>query len=272
MTGRISSSNPNLQNIPVRTELGRRVRRAFIAPVGETLLSADYSQVELRILAHVSKDPNFLDAFAHGEDIHARTAATLFNVPLTEVTPKMRRLGKTINFGVAYGISDWGVSGRTELSLEDSRKLIHDYYERYPLVKEYLERTKQQAREMGYVESLMGRRRYFPELAGDRRIPIGMKNQAEREAINMPIQATAADIIKRAMVNLFHELRERKLESRLILQVHDELVLECPTHEITTVAPMVRRIMEEAYKLDAPLQVDVKVGANWDEMKAVNGE
>lgn len=272
VTGRISSSNPNLQNIPVRTELGRRVRRAFIAPAGEMLLSADYSQVELRILAHVSKDPNFLDAFARGEDIHARTAATLFNVPLEEVTPSMRRLGKTINFGVAYGISDWGVSGRTELSLEDSRKLIHDYYERYPLVKEYLERTKQQARDKGFVESLMGRRRYFPELSGERRIPIGMKNQAEREAINMPIQATAADIIKKAMVNLFQELHARKLKSRLILQVHDELVLECPTGEIAKVAPMVRNIMEQAYKLDAPLQVDVKVGANWDEMKAVNGE
>ncbi|OQY80630.1 MAG: DNA polymerase I [Chloroflexi bacterium UTCFX4] len=266
VTGRLSSSNPNLQNIPARTELGRRVRRAFIAPPGSVLVSADYSQVELRILAHVSQDPNLLQAFAHGEDIHASTAATLFNVPLAEVTPQMRRLGKTINFGVVYGISDWGVAGRTELSLEDSRKLINDYYARYPRVREYLERTKALAREQGYVESLLGRRRYFPELASGRKLMPAQKNQAEREAINMPIQATAADIIKIAMTHLHSALLKRKFPGKMILQVHDELVFECPQELVNEFVPLVRRIMADAYPLDAPLQVEVKVGANWDEM------
>lgn len=269
VTGRLSSSNPNLQNIPVRTELGRRVRRAFIAPPGSVLVSADYSQVELRILAHVSQDPNFLKAFADGEDIHASTAATLFNVPLEQVTSQMRRLGKTINFGVAYGISDWGVAGRTELSLEDSRKLIHDYYAKYPRVRDYLERTKAMARDKGYVESLLGRRRYFPELASGRRLPVGVKNQAEREAINMPIQATAADIIKIAMVRLHGELHKNKSQCKMILQVHDELLFECPQEQVADFAPLVREIMANAYRLDAPLEVEVQVGANWDEMHKV---
>jgi DNA polymerase-1 len=269
VTGRISSSNPNLQNIPIRRELGRQVRRAFVAPPGRTLLSADYSQVELRILAHITQDENLLKAFADGEDIHASTASRLFNVPLPEVTPQQRRLGKTINFGVAYGISDWGVSERTELSFEESHRLIDDYFKKYPRVKNYIEQTKEQARTQGYVESLMGRRRYFPELASGRRIPQGVRNQAEREAINMPIQATAADIIKRAMVNLHSALLERPLQSRMILQVHDELVLECPEGEIGVVAPMVHEVMEQAYALTAPLKADVSVGQNWDEMSPV---
>ncbi len=271
VTGRISSSNPNLQNIPIRSELGRQVRRAFIAPPGKALLSADYSQVELRILAHISQDENLLQAFAEGEDIHASTASRLFNVPLAEVTPQQRRLGKTINFGVAYGISDWGVSERTELRVEESRRLIDDYFNKYPRVKAYLEETKEQARSRGYVESLMGRRRYFPELASGRRIPQSVKNAAEREAINMPIQATAADIIKRAMVQLHAKLHVHALQSLMILQVHDELVLECPEAEIGTVAPLVREVMEQAYTLAAPLKADVAVGPNWDQMSPFNG-
>lgn len=266
VTGRISSSNPNLQNIPVKSELGREVRRAFISPPGSVLLSADYSQVELRILAHISKDENLLKAFADGEDIHTSTASRLFNVPLSEVTPQQRRLGKTINFGVVYGISDWGVAGRTDLSMEDSRRLIDGYFEKYPRVKGYIEETKAQAHSQGYVESLMGRRRYFRELTGGRRIPPALKNQAEREAINMPIQATAADIIKRAMVNLHRELASKGLKSRMMLQVHDELVLECPEREVEAAVPLVRWVMEEAYELEAPLKVDVSVGQNWDRM------
>jgi DNA polymerase I len=269
VTGRISSSNPNLQNIPVKSELGRQVRRAFIAPPGSVLLSADYSQVELRILAHITQDENLLKAFAEGEDIHTSTASLLFNVPLDQVTSQQRRLGKTINFGVVYGISDWGVSGRTELSVEESRRLIDGYFERYPRVKAYIERTKEQAHSRGYVESLMGRRRYFRELTSGRRIPIALKNQAEREAINMPIQATAADIIKRAMVDLHRELASRAHSSRMILQVHDELVVECPQDEVDQVASLVRRVMEQAHKLDAPLKVDVSAGLNWDEMSRV---
>ncbi|MGB8643601.1 MAG: DNA polymerase I, partial [Anaerolineae bacterium] len=267
VTGRISSSNPNLQNIPVKTELGRQVRRAFIAPKGQLLLSADYSQVELRILAHVSRDENLLQAFAAGEDIHVSTAARLFNVPVSEVTSEQRRLGKTMNFGIVYGISNWGVAGRTDLSLEASRDLIDKYFEKYPRIREYIDRTKELARTQGYVESLMGRRRYFPELASGKGNP-GLRNQAEREAINMPIQATAADIIKQAMVNLAAALAERKLTSRMILQVHDELVLEVPPRELDPVAHLIREVMETAYRLDAPLRVDVAVGPNWDEMEA----
>ncbi len=269
VTGRLSSSNPNLQNIPVRTELGRRVRGAFIAPKGSVLLSADYSQVELRILAHVSKDPAFLNAFANGEDIHAATAALLFGVPLEQVTKDMRRLGKTINFGVVYGISDWGVAGRTELSREESRKLINDYYAKYARITEYLDRTKAMAREKGYVESLLGRRRYFPELGSGRRLPVQQKNQAEREAINMPIQASAADIIKIAMVRLHDRLHKADFKSKMILQVHDELLFECPKSEVDEIAPLVRDIMAHAYTLDAPLEVEIKIGANWDAMKVV---
>jgi DNA polymerase-1 len=269
VTGRLSSSNPNLQNIPIRTELGRRVRRAFIAPKGSVLLSADYSQVELRILAHASQDENMLKAFADGEDIHASTAATLFNVPIEQVTKDMRRLGKTINFGVVYGISDWGVAGRTELNLEEARKLIQAYNEKYAGVKAYMDRTKAMAHEKGYVQSLLGRRRYFPELGSGRKLPIGVRNQAEREAINMPIQGTAADIIKIAMVRLHAALEDKKLKSKMILQVHDELVLEVPKNEVEQVTKLVHKIMCDAYPLDAPLQVEVGVGPNWLETKPV---
>ncbi|MCC7163601.1 MAG: DNA polymerase I [Anaerolineae bacterium] len=269
VTGRLSSSNPNLQNIPVRTELGRRVRGAFIAPPGMVLLSADYSQVELRILAHASQDPNMLKAFADGEDIHAATAALLFNVPIDQVTKDMRRLGKTINFGVVYGISEYGVAGRTELSMEESRRLIQSYNDKYPGVKAYMDRTKAMARDKGYVESFMGRRRYFADLGSGRRLPPAQKNQAEREAINMPIQASAADIIKIAMVRLHQALHDRKFKTRMILQVHDELVFESPEQEVEQVVPLIRKIMCDAYKLDAPLDVEVKRGANWQTMQVI---
>jgi DNA polymerase-1 len=269
VTGRLSSSNPNLQNIPVRTELGRQVRGAFIAPAGSVLISADYSQVELRILAHISQDPAFLRAFAEGEDIHASTAALLFGVPIEQVTKDMRRLGKTINFGVVYGISDWGVAGRTELSREESRKLINDYYAKYGRITEYLERTKAMARDKGYVESLLGRRRYFPELGSGRRLPIQQKNQAEREAINMPIQASAADIVKIAMIRLHTAFAEKRFKTRMILQVHDELLFESPKDEVERVLPVIRDIMCNAYALDAPLDVEARVGTNWLEMRVV---
>ena len=211
-----------------------------------------------------------LQAFANGEDIHVSTASSLFNVPIDRVTKDMRRLGKTINFGVVYGISDWGVAGRTELSLDESRSLIQAYNEKYSGVKAYMDRTKAMAHSKGYVESLLGRRRYFPELSSGRKLPIGVKNQAEREAINMPIQATAADIIKIAMVRLHKALQDKKFKSRMILQVHDELVLECPKDEVDRVAPLVHQIMCDAYKLDAPLEVEVSLGPNWLEMKLVD--
>ena len=269
VTGRVSSSNPNLQNIPIRSDLGRRVRRAFIAPRGSKLISADYSQVELRILAHIARDPGLLDAFAHGEDIHAATAARLFKVPLDQVTSQMRQLGKTINFGIAYGITDYGVAARTDLSQAEARELIDNYFAQYAGVKAYIEQTKREARERGYVQTLLGRRRYFPELQRDTR-NIGARNQAEREAINHPIQGSAADIIKIAMVRLHDQLHARNLRARMTLQVHDELVLECPDDEVRVVAPLVRATMEQAYPLDSRLKVDVAVGQNWDEM--VNSE
>ena len=269
VTGRASSSNPNLQNIPIRTDLGRQVRRAFIAPRGSQLVSADYSQVELRILAHITRDPGLLDAFARGEDIHAATAARLFNVPLDQVTPQMRRLGKTINFGIAYGITDYGVAARTELSQAEARQLIDNYFTQYAQVKAYIENIKREARTHGYVQTLLGRRRYFPELQSMARVHQAARNAAEREAINHPIQGSAADILKLAMIRLHRELHARNLRSRMTLQVHDELVLECPDDEVHVVAPLVREIMENAHPLESKLKVDVSAGQNWDTMTNV---
>jgi DNA polymerase-1 len=267
VTGRISSSDPNLQNIPVRTELGRQVRSAFVAEEGWLLLGADYSQVELRVLAHISQDPNLLEAFSRGEDIHASTAATVFEVPLSEVTPGMRRIAKTINFGIIYGMGEYGLAQRTDLSVEDARKFIANYFTRYPKVSEYIEETKKEARETGFVSTLLGRRRYFPELQTTSRAHTGVKRAAEREAINMPIQGSAADILKIAMVRLHGALREEGLAARMILQVHDELVLEVPREELEPVGRLVSSVMENAWDLDASLKVDVKVGSNWEHME-----
>jgi DNA polymerase-1 len=268
VTGRISSSDPNLQNIPVRTELGRQVRSAFVAQEGGLLLGADYSQVELRILAHISQDPNLLSAFARGEDIHASTASAVLEVPIGDVTPDMRRLAKTINFGIIYGMGEYGLAQRTDLSVEEARKFIDNYFARYEKVGQYIERTKKEARDNGYVSTVLGRRRYFPELQTESVAHTGIKRAAEREAINMPIQGSAADILKIAMVQLHSALRERRLDARMILQVHDELVLEVPREELKPVARLVRELMENAWKLDAPLKVDEKTGRNWEDMEA----
>jgi len=267
VTGRISSSDPNLQNIPIRTEIGRQVRRAFIAEEGYLLLSADYSQVELRIMAHISQDPGLLSAFERGEDIHASTAATVMGVPLSQVTLEMRRIAKSINFGLSYGMGAYGLAQRTGLSQEEAAEFIANYFARYPKVREYIEETKRMAREKGYVSTLLGRRRYFPELRSTSRAHDQVKRAAERMAINMPIQGSAADIIKIAMLRLHEALREKGLASRLTLQVHDELVLEVPEEEVKTVAPLVRSVMEGAYELRAPLKADIKVGKNWEEME-----
>jgi len=266
VTGRISSSDPNLQNIPVRTEIGRQVRRAFIAEEGCLLLSADYSQVELRIMAHISQDLGLLSAFEREEDIHASTAATVMDVPLSQVTPEMRRIAKSINFGLSYGMGAYGLAQRTGLSREEAAEFIANYFARYPKVGEYIEETKRMAREKGYVSTLLGRRRYFPQLQSTSRAHGRVKRAAERMAINMPIQGSAADILKIAMIRLHGSLQERGLASRLTLQVHDELVLEVPERELKTVAPLVRSLMEGAYELRAPLKVEIKVGKNWEEM------
>jgi DNA polymerase-1 len=266
VTGRISSSDPNLQNIPIRSPLGRQVRRAFVARPGWLLLAADYSQVELRILAHISGDVGLLEAFRRGEDIHATTAAALFNVPLEQVTADQRRFAKSVNFGLIYGMSTYSLARSTNLTQAEAENFVAQYFGRFPRVRAYLESTIAQATNRGYVETLVGRRRYFPELQSAAPGQEQARRRAEREAVNAPIQGSAADIIKRAMLHLHQALGERGLMAQMILQVHDELVLEVPREELAVVAPLVRQVMESAYPLDAPLKVDLKTGPNWEEM------
>jgi DNA polymerase-1 len=264
ITGRISSSNPNLQNIPIRTELGREVRRAFVAEEGWKLVAADYSQVELRIMAHIAPDSGLLGAFEREEDIHAATAAAVLGIPLDKVTKDQRRIAKSVNFGLSYGQSAFGLAQQTGMSREEATQFIKTYFEKYPGVREYIERTKRQAAQHGYVETLLGRRRYFPDIAKMRGPE---RARAEREAINMPIQGTAADIIKIAMIRLHRALRQQGLRARMLLQVHDELVLEAPDDEVEAVVPLVRDVMGGAFELTVPLRVDVEVGQNWLEME-----
>ncbi|MGQ9517291.1 MAG: DNA polymerase I, partial [Anaerolineae bacterium] len=267
VTGRLSSSDPNLQNIPIRTPIGRRVREAFVAEDGWLLLSADYSQVELRILAHMTDDPQLVAAFQRGEDIHTFTASVIFRVPKEEVTPEMRRIAKTTNFAIIYGVTAYGLAQQTGMSNEDAAAFIRAYFQQYPRVKEYVERCKEEAAKKGYVETLFGRRRYFPELQSGQKIPAGLRAAAERMAINMPVQGTAADIIKVAMIRLHHTLKERGMRSRLLLQVHDELVLEVPAEERAQAAALVKDIMENAYPLKVPVKVDCQAGPNWGQME-----
>jgi DNA polymerase-1 len=269
VTGRISSRNPNLQNIPIRTEQGRQVRRAFVAEEGWLLLGADYSQVELRVLAHICQDLGLLEAFRQGEDIHRTTAAAVYNVPPAEVTYDMRRVAKTANFAMIYGSSAFGLAQQTGLTPDEAAQFMETYFARFPAVRAYIESTKQQAAEQGYVETLLGRRRYFPELALDSKARTGQRRAAERMAINAPIQGSAADIIKIAMIRLYQTLQKKNLRSRMILQVHDELVLEVAQKEVDTVRSLVAEIMEGAFALDAPLKVDAEVGPNWLEMERV---
>lgn len=263
-TGRLSSSEPNLQNIPVRGELGKEVRQAFIAPTGTLLMAGDYSQIDLRALAHLSQDTSLLSAFHNDEDIHSVTAAQLFGVDTTQVTPDMRRLAKTVNFGVIYGMSEYGLERATELSREEAARFIADYFEKYPGVKQYLESTKEQARETGYVQTLLGRRRSILEIGSSNR---QVREAAERMAINMPVQGTSADIIKVAMINLYREMNQRQLKSKMVLQVHDELIFEVPEEELELMRQLVPQIMSTALELSVPLKVDIKSGNNWGEME-----
>jgi DNA polymerase I len=270
-TGRLSSTNPNLQNIPIRTEVGREIRRAFIAEAGNVLLSADYSQVELRILAHICGDEYLLAAFARDEDIHASAAAKVYGVPLSQVTKEQRSVAKMMNFATSYGVTAYGLAQRTGLSRGEADQFMQRYFAMYPGVKRYIEETKQLARDQGFVETLLGRRRFFPVLrtqaTGQQANAI--RQAAERAAINHPIQGTAADIIKIAMSRLFRALNEGGYRSRLTLQVHDELVLEVPEAELPPVSRLVRETMEGAYDLKARLKVDVEAGPNWYEMEPV---
>ncbi len=262
-TGRLSSSEPNLQNIPIRTDLGQQIRRAFIAEPPCFLVKGDYSQVELRVLAHLSQDPLLLTAFNEDKDIHAATAAEVFGVNLYEVTPEMRRVAKVVNFGVIYGMSEYGLEQATDFSWEEAAKFIDSYFQRYVGVKAYLESLKQQAKECGYVQTLLGRRRYTPDIESSNR---QVREAAERMAINMPVQGTAADIIKVAMVKLQREMDERRLKSKMILQVHDELLFEVPPEELEEMKGLAGEVMAGAVALSVPLRVEVKAGRNWGEM------
>jgi DNA polymerase-1 len=263
-TGRLSSSDPNLQNIPVRGEQGKEIRQAFVAPPGYELLSADYSQIDLRALAHLSQDPELLKTFHHDGDIHTDTAIRLFGVEKDKVTPDMRRLAKTVNFGVIYGMSGYGLEQATEFSREEAEKFITAYFEKYPHVREYMEGTKKQARELGYVQTILGRRRSIPEINSSNR---NLREAAERMAINMPVQGTSADIIKVAMVKLDQEMAKRNLKSSMLLQVHDELIFEVPEDELNEMRILAAKVMSEAIELSVPLKVETKTGKNWGQME-----
>ena len=263
-TGRLSSSEPNLQNIPVRTEEGRELRKVFVPREGWILLDADYSQIELRLMAHFSGDSAFVDAFRKGEDIHARTASEIFDVPLEWVTPELRSRAKAVNFGLIYGISGFGLSRNTGVSRKEAASFIEKYFEKYPGVKRFMEDAVSEGLRKGYAETLMGRRRYLPELQSSK-API--REFGKRAAMNTPIQGTAADIMKLAMVRVDEALRRENLQSRLILQVHDELLLECPPEEAERAAVLLREAMEQVIELKVPLVAEVHQGKNWYEAK-----
>jgi len=268
VTGRLASSDPNLQNIPTRTETGRKVRLAFVAAEGNLLLSVDYSQIELRVVAHMSKDQRMLDAFRAGQDIHAATAAAINNIPLEQVTSDQRRNAKAINFGLIYGMSAFGLSRGTGLTLGEAENFVREYFNDFPGVKQYLDGIRVLAARQGYVETLIGRRRYFPNLANP--VNVVMRNREEREAINAPIQGTAADILKIAMINLMPALKSSGLRAKLLLQVHDELLLEVPKEEVKETAALVQKIMTEAGTLSIPLVTDAKCGVNWGSMRPLS--
>ncbi len=267
-TGRMSSNNPNLQNIPIRTEVGREVRRAFITPPETKLLSVDYSQIELRVLAHYSEDPTLLEAFRQNQDIHAATAAAVYSIPLEQVTYDQRSFAKRVNFGLIYGMGAYRLSRDSDLSVGEARDFIETYFNQMPQVKRYLDDTKQLARE-GVITTLFGRRREFPILQRPERYNMSMVQGEERVAINMPIQGSAADIMKKAMIDLYRELAQHKLKAHMILQVHDELVLEVPEDELAEAAALTVQVMENVYPLKAPLRANAQVGTNWRDMEQI---
>ena len=261
-TGRLSSSNPNLQNIPIRSELGREMRRAFVAAPGHVLVSADYSQIELRLLAHMSGDPVLIDAFRSGQDIHARTAMEVFGVEGSVVDSDMRRMAKTVNFGILYGLSAFGLAQRLHISNEAARTYIDGYFARYPRVKECLDGILVSARQQGYVTTLLQRRRYLPDITNANRT---IREAAERTAINMPFQGSAADLIKLAMVHLHHQIMTEHLPCHMLLQIHDELLFEVPENAVEEMLPRITETMENVWHLDVPLTVEVGQGHTWAE-------
>ena len=269
VTGRIASSDPNLQNIPIRTELGRLVRNGFVASPGCSLVAVDYSQIELRVAAHMAQDQAMLEAFRQEKDIHTTTAAAIHNIPLENVTEEQRREAKAINFGLIYGMSAYGLTQTTDLTLAEAETFVETYFERFPGIKNYLDKIKEQAKEQGYVETLLGRKRYFPRLATT--TDYNLRRREEREAINAPIQGTAADIMKLAMIAVKEELTKSNLSTRILLQVHDELVLESTQEEVGETIALVQSAMEEVYSLDIPLSTDAKYGESWGLLKEFAG-
>lgn len=266
-TGRLSSSEPNLQNIPIRLEQGRIIRKCFIPrQPGNLILAADYSQIELRILAHMSGDPNLTEAFQKGQDIHTRTAAEVFGLPMEMVTPELRNQAKAVNFGIIYGLSDFGLARDIKVSVKEAARYIKSYFERYAGVKNFIQAKIAEAKDKGYATTLLNRRRYLPDLKSPNR---AARAFGERTAINTPIQGSAADIIKLAMVRISNEIKTRALETKMILQVHDELIFDVPQRELPEVQTLVRELMENALQLDVPLVVDLKVGPNWYDVKKV---
>jgi DNA polymerase-1 len=263
-TGRLSSSNPNLQNIPIRTEVGREIRAAFIARPGWQLVVADYSQIELRLLAHMSLDPVLVNAFRHGEDIHTRTAAEVFGVPPLMVTADMRRNAKAVNFGIVYGQTPFGLAQSLGIDRREAETYIRAYFERYAGVRKWLDRTIAEVRASGVAKTLLGRERPIPDM--NSRNP-NARGFAERTAVNTPLQGTAADLIKMAMIRIDRHLTGNGCQTRLLLQVHDELVLESPQEEVDEIRRLVKNEMESVYRLEVPLVVDTGVGPNWREAK-----
>jgi DNA polymerase-1 len=261
-TGRLSSSDPNLQNIPIRSPEGRRIREAFIPQEGSLILSADYSQIELRVLAHLACDTFLIETFQRGEDIHAATASEIFHVPPEQVTPEMRRLAKVINFGIIYGMSAFGLAKELGIPPSVAQAYIANYFQKYHEVRDYIDKSLEQARERGYVTTLMNRRRYLPDIQNSNR---SIRQFAERIAINAPIQGTAADLIKVAMINIHRRLVKEGYKTKLILQIHDELVFEVPQGELEGIKALVKEEMEGVVKLYIPLKVDIGVGKNWAE-------
>ena len=268
-TGRLSSTDPNLQNVPARSDMGREIRQAFLPKDGWVLITADYSQIELRLLAHFSGDEQLRAAYAAGHDIHTQVASQIFNVPEAEVTGNHRRVAKTVNFGVLYGMSAFGLAERLGIDRKEAEKFIDQYFARYPKVQVYQDNLLRKARQDGYVASILGRRRKFDPTAIRPQTSYHGRNQAEREAINMEIQGSAADLIKLAMLHVHRRLKGEKRQAKMLLSVHDELVFEAPPKEVPAVAKLVRAEMVGAMKLDVPLEVEVSAGKNWLEVEEV---
>jgi len=262
-TGRLSSQDPNLMNIPIRSELGRPIRAAFIPADGWRFVAADYSQIELRILAHLSGEPAIIASFQRGEDIHRRTASEVFKVAPEEVTPLQRTIAKSANFAILYGVSAFGLSQATKIDQKEAQRYISDYFAAHPRVRAFIDRTLAEGRQHGYVSTLLGRRRYLPDLKSGN--PVA-RNAAERMAMNAPVQGTASDMIKIAMVRMQNALRDRGLAARMLLQVHDELLFEAPPEEVAEIERLASEIMADALPLSVPIVVDVKSGSDWSQV------